>query len=171
MRIEEVKVEGGWLMLRPADIADAIKLRMSFKPGNYEFVTVKKKRSLDANAYAWVLMSKIGIKLNKAPEDVYRDEIRDIAGKTELLYCRSEAVEAFKSEWLRNHLGRYADVLSDDGDFACIQVTYGSSDYDVHQMAELIDHIIQDCHELGIEVMPEEELESLLRSWDGRKRI
>ena len=36
-----------------------VELINMLEPGEYEIVKAKKKRSLDANAYAWVLIDKI----------------------------------------------------------------------------------------------------------------
>ena len=42
---------------------------------------------------------------------------------------------------------------------------YGSSFYSVEEMAHLIDLVVQDCKELGIETIPPEELERLKNMW------
>jgi hypothetical protein len=47
-------------------------------------------------------------------------------------------------------------------------VYYGSSEYDTAQMSRLIDRIVEDCKEQGIETMPQAELDSLLTQW-GKK--
>lgn len=39
-------------------------------------VKYRQKRSLDANAYAWVLMSKIAAVLNTSKEEVYEEMLR-----------------------------------------------------------------------------------------------
>jgi hypothetical protein len=42
---------------------------------------------------------------------------------------------------------------------------YGSSTYDTAQMSRLINNIIEECRQLGIETKSEEEVQSLLRQW------
>lgn len=42
---------------------------------------------------------------------------------------------------------------------------YGSSTYDTDEMARLIDEIVNEAKELGIETMPPEELDCLIKSW------
>ena len=44
-------------------------------------------------------------------------------------------------------------------------VYYGSSTYDSKQMSVLIDRIVQDCKELGIETLPPDELLRLQEEW------
>ena len=43
---------------------------------------------------------------------------------------------------------------------------YGSSTYDKAQMGRLIDLIVQDCTSIGIEVKPQEEIDSLLQEYE-----
>ena len=45
---------------------------------------------------------------------------------------------------------------------------YGSSNYTTAQMAVFIDQIVQDCHALGIETKEQEDIDSLLDSWEAR---
>lgn len=49
----------------------------------------------------------------------------------------------------------------------CVNVTvwYGSSVYDTEQMARLIDAIVQDCRDVGIETMTPRELDALVSRW------
>ena len=71
---------------------------------NVELKKHKKKRSLDANAYMWVLVSKIQEKLNIPKEDIYRDAIKNI-GVYEVIPVKDEAVERFIEAWKHNGLG------------------------------------------------------------------
>lgn len=71
---------------------------------NVELKKYKKKRSLDANAYMWVLVSKIQEKLNISKEDIYRDAIKNI-GVYEVIPVKDEAVERFVEAWKHNGLG------------------------------------------------------------------
>ena len=59
MRIREAKWEDGWLKLKTADV-DARHFAYKFKDeGEWELKPKKDLRSLDANAYMWVLCEKI----------------------------------------------------------------------------------------------------------------
>lgn len=71
---------------------------------NVELKKYKKKRSLDANAYMWVLVSKIQEKLNIPKEDIYRNAIKNI-GVYEVIPVKDEAVERFIEAWKHNGLG------------------------------------------------------------------
>lgn len=131
-------------------------------------VAIKKfhqKRSRDANAYAWVLIDKLSQELNLPKAQVYRNAIRDIGGVSEIVCVRDVAVQRLCQGWARNGLGWQTETFPSKLD-GCTNVIlyYGSSSYDVEQMSALIDILVQECRNLGIETMPEEKLNSLIRS-------
>ena len=48
-------------------LGDARRFVYSFKPGEYEITKARKKRSLDANAYAWKLINDIALATRISP--------------------------------------------------------------------------------------------------------
>lgn len=132
-------------------------------------VTVKKhrkKRSLDANAYAWALLDKLAAHYGVAMEKVYRQEIQSIGGVSEVLCLRENAAATFCRSWERNGIGWMTDTGPSKLK-GCVNVTvwYGSSVYDTEQMSRLIDAIVQDCRDAGIETMTPRELDALVSRW------
>ena len=71
---------------------------------NIELKKYRKKRSLDSNAYAWVLLGELQNVLNIPKEEIYRDLIRNI-GSYEVIPVKNEAVERFRQAWSKNGLG------------------------------------------------------------------
>ena len=65
---------------------------------NIELKKYRKKRSLDSNAYAWVLLGELQNVLNVPKEEIYRDLIRNI-GSYEIVPVKNEAVEKFRQAW------------------------------------------------------------------------
>lgn len=133
----------------------------------------RKKRSLDANDYLWVLCTKIAEKLQDGKvmvtkEEVYRKHIEAV-GKYEPLAMAEEAVERFSEIWASKGTGWLVKVV-DSKLNGCKKVFayYGSSVYDSREMSRLIESVIEDCRALEIETMPPAELEALLREW-GQK--
>lgn len=123
----------------------------------------KKKRSLDSNAYFWILVDKLSQKMNLPKEDIYRNAIRNIGGVSEVVCVRNEAVEKLCSGWSKNGLGWQTDTMPSKIE-GCTNVVlyYGSSTYNQEQMTRLIDNIVQDCKAVGIETLSPLELERLL---------
>lgn len=147
------------------DMVDTLREydKLSLKVSRY-----KQKRSLDANAYCWVLISKIAEKTNARVEDVYRAAIKEIGGNYDVVCVQNEAVYSLCNGWARNGLGWQTDTMPSKID-GCTNVVlyYGSSTYDTAQMNRLINIILQDCEALGIETKSAEEIDSLLNSWGG----
>ena len=133
-------------------------------------VTVKKhreKRSLDANAYAWVLMDKLAEKTGIPKTEIYRHYIREIGGNSETVCVVEAAVKKLRTGWEHNGLGWQTDIQPSKIS-GCVNVIlyYGSSTYDSAQMHRLIEMIIQDCKIQGIEVMPPDKLAALMEGWE-----
>lgn len=132
-------------------------------------LTVKRfrqKRSLDANALAWVLIDKIAQRMRMSKVDVYRDHIRHIGGVSETVCVQDRAVDKLTDAWSKNGIGWQTEIFKSKIP-GCTNVTlyYGSSTYDTAQMSALIDALVHTCEALGIETMPEEELKSLMEAY------
>lgn len=133
---------------------------------NVELKKYRKKRSLDCNAYMWVLISKIQEKLNIAKEDIYRDAIKNI-GVYEVIPVKDEAVERFVEAWKRNGLGWICETTKSKLEgFTNVIAYYGSSTYNTKEMSRLVDLIVQECKELNIETMTPEQLSVLKEEWN-----
>lgn len=132
---------------------------------NIDIKKYRKKRSLDCNAYMWVLIGKIQDKLDIPKEDVYRDLIKHI-GSYEVIPIKNEAVGRFTETWQNNGLGWVTDTTkSKINGFTNVIAYYGSSVYDTKEMNRLVDLVIQECKQLGIETKSDKEIKSLLESW------
>lgn len=148
--------------------ADCRELFEELKEADIDFDIKKhrKKRSLDANAYAWVLMDKIAKKLSISKTDVYRESIRDIGGVSEIVCVQDEAVDKLRQGWERHGLGWQTDTMPSKIEGCTNVVLYcGSSMYDTKQMSALIDKIVQDAKELGIETDTPEQIERYKNEW------
>lgn len=138
------------------------------KTKKYEVKEVKKKRSLDSNAYAWVLLGKLQEKLHMPKEDIYRKIIKEI-GSYEVIPVKNEAVERFRQAWSKNGLGWITETTKSKLEgFTNVIAYYGSSSYNTSEMSRLIELIVQECKQQEIETMTPNELNSLLESWDKK---
>lgn len=173
IRFAEAKLEGGWLMLKPEreDIGLAMAFVRKMKQKLYEAVLKehRKKRSLDANAYAWVLIGKLAEAMRMPPTDVYINAIQNIGGNYEVIPIREEAVEKFKEIWTKQGLGWPCVDMgpSKITGYRNLRAYYGSSTYDTRQMSLLIEAIIQDCKALDIETLSEEKLSAMMGGWNA----
>jgi hypothetical protein len=159
-------MEGGELILSTSDPA-AARFVYGFKPGDYDIAPQRKKRSLDASAYAWVLLNELSRVLRIPVDEIYRNAVARMGGVSELVCVQTEAVEDLRRLWCKGHLGRQVETEpSKLPGCTNMRLIYGSSDYDTVQMSQFIDNVVQDCHALGIETMPPDRLKALIGEWD-----
>lgn len=171
---KEIKLEAGKLIITPerADLGKAMAVVRKHKDRLYdlEIKEHRKKRSLDANAYCWMLIHKLAEVMRIPPEEVYRQAIQEISGNNEIIPIKEEAVEQFKQAWSHNGIGWIVRDMgkSKISGYRNLMVYYGSSVYNSKQMSDLIESLVQDCKALEIDVMTERERSLLLEEWNGR---
>lgn len=141
------------------ELQDREKLTIEVKP-------FRARRSLDANAYFFVLADKLAEKMNTSKEEIYRNAIKDIGGVSETVCVKNQAVKRLCDGWSKNGLGWTTETFPSKID-GCTNVIlyYGSSTYDTAQMSRLIDNVVQDCKALGIETRTPDEIANLLSMW------
>ena len=140
-----------------------------------EIKQYRKKRSLDANAYAWQLLGKLAAALSThdvifTPEQVYREAIRDVGDNYEVIPIRDDALEHWVQVWTGHGLGWVCEVIgpSKIKGYTNTRCFYGSSVYDTAQMSRLISIIVEECKAAGVETMTPEELEKLMEVENGQ---
>ena len=128
-------------------------------------VKYKQKRSLDANAYAWVLMTKIANHpdISSSKEDVYEQMLQkygplyeDEDGYITITVKKSVDMSKVDGHW---------KFIKDNGKFASYLMIKGSSEYDTAEMSHFIDRIVEEAKELGIETATPDELERMKQEW------
>jgi len=120
----------------------------------------RNKRSLQANAYLWVICNKIGDILRHSKEEVYLDMLKKY-GQSEIVSVKSNVnVSGYFKYYETEGVGYVNDI-----EFNHYKVYKGSSEYDTREMAILIDGIVSEAKEMGIETLPHEELERMKIEW------
>lgn len=126
-------------------------------------VKYKEKRSLDANAYAWVLMTKIADVVSTSKEEVYEDMLQrygyiyeDDEGYITVTVKKSVDMSKIDGHW---------KFIKDNGKFASYMMIKGSSEYDTAEMSRFIDRIVEEAKDLGIETLTPAELERMKNEW------
>lgn len=162
--------DGQWLSIRTDRAKEIISQLMMDKKYDVSIKEHRDKRSLDANAYCWVLLDKLAEVLHVHKTELYRSYIREIGGNSETVCVLSKAVDALKRGWTKNGIGWQTEEMPSKIP-GCVNVVlyYGSSEYDTAQMSRLIDLIVQDCKAQGIETMTPFQLDALKERWgNGR---
>lgn len=124
------------------------------------------KRSLNANGYLWALCEEIAKAIHSTKEEVYRRHIQEV-GTFEIVPIKNEAVDTWIGRWGKNGMGWLAESIGDsklDG-YVNVICYYGSSSYNSKEMARLIDDVVEQAKELGIDTMTPQELSLLKTEW------
>jgi hypothetical protein len=127
----------------------------------------REKRSLDSNAYAWVLMDKIAKKTNTTKEHVYREIIKRV-GVFEILPLKDVAVDRFITNWQSKGLGWVCENLGSSPKlqgFTKIVAYYGTSTYNTKEMSRFIDEVVSEAKELNIQVETPDKIEEMKSLW------
>lgn len=139
------------------------------KKSNKPMFTVKiepknKKRSLDSNKYMWVLCEKIAVEIKGRKEEVYKQAVREV-GQFVFIDTDPDKTSYIANAWSSNGIGWFADLIGEkmvDGKIVLtLQAYMGSSTYTQPMMTRLIDYLVEEAQELGIETLTPEELERL----------
>ena len=141
------------------EMRDKDKLSIEVKP-------YRERRSLDANAYFWVLCDKLAEKLHKSKTEIYREYIKDIGGISETVCVKNSAVERLCEGWSKNGIGWQTDTFESKIE-GCTNVVlyYGSSTFSTEQMSALLDLVIQDCHDQGIVTDTPNQIAEMKARW------
>jgi len=153
------------LTLAPCDLTPLNALNAHIGKGKQLAVEVKPqriRRSLDSNAYLWVLLGKMAAALHTDKDDLYL-LVLERYGQFTHIVVHPRAVERITKEWrtVRN-LGPVV-VAGRPG--VQLQVYYGSSGYSTAEMAVLIDGVVDEAKEIGVETLPPEQLAMMKTQW------
>lgn len=127
----------------------------------FEVKEYHPKRSLNANAYAWALITKISDAVRKNKDEVYLEMLKAY-GQSELVSVRSEInVSAYFKYYEKAGTSKLGEK-----NFTHYRIYKGSSEYDTLEMSILIDGIVQEAENLGIQTLTPAELERLKSLWN-----
>lgn len=135
------------------DLHEAEKL--SIKIDRY-----REKRSLNANNYAWKIMSEIGNVLRTSKDEVYLEMLKR--------YGQSEIISVLA----HIPIGEYVKYCEEAGEstlngklFKHYKVYKGSSEFDSREMSIFIDGVVSEAKEMGIQTMTPDEIARLKSLW------
>lgn len=131
-------------------------------------VTVKKysePRTLRANAYLWILITEIGNRLHEDKDEVYFDMLK--------AYGQGGAVSVQSEYALRfERTNKYTEFLGISELNGRLWWHYrfwvGSHEYNRDEFSILLDGVIKEARQLGIEIRPQDEIEAMLEDLEAR---
>lgn len=127
-----------------------------------EIKKYRKKRSLDANGMLWACLGEIANVLRADKWEIYLQMLKRY-GKYTYICVKPAVVEAVKAQW------RECEVLGEmevNGQKAVQMLCYfGSSTYTTQEFSVLLDGVIYEMRELGLQPPPTEEMKRTLETW------
>ena len=151
------------------DITNALD-DITGKPLRLKAVQWREKRSLDSNAYMWVLTSKIAQKVGSTPEAIHRKQMNDYAP----LYM-NEGNAVWVTLKAENDVDKLRDYWrfykqSKDGRYKSYFLLMHSSDFNTKEMSDFLQKVIEEAKELGIEAATPEELERMEQLYEQSQK-
>ena len=132
------------------------KLSIEVKP-------FRQHRSLNANAYAWKLIGEIADIVRASKEEVYVKMLKR--------YGQSEIISVLA----HIPIDQYIKYCEEAGEselngklFKHYKVFKGSSEFDTREMSILIDGIVSEAKDLGIQTETPEEIAKMKSLWDQK---
>lgn len=133
----------------------------------------REKRSLDANAYYWLLVGKIRKATGDSNNRIHNmmldryGELERIQNGTLVPFCIRDDIDHL--EFPYPHLKPTQKTLA-KGDklYRWYYQIKGSSEYNTTEMSHLIDGVVSECKEMGIETLPPAELERMMAAYDKK---
>ena len=161
-----------------SDVASSVD-KIKDKPLRISVKQWRDKRSLDANAYYWVLVAKLGDKLNLSKPHLHNILLRRygqpevIDGKMIYLVLPDTDQGARKADEAETyHIKPTSEVKTGrNGErFRTYVMLRGSSTYSTEELAHLIDGLVSECKEAGIETATPEELSRMLELYEANRK-
>ena len=131
-----------------------------------------KKRSPDANAYAWKLISLIAEEVGIPPVEVYQQQILNMFTYRDVLVKDVDLTREI-SDWRSRGIGWLCEIVGPSNQhegYTWLRKYKGSSAYTSTEMSKFIDILIYECKNLGIETEPPAKIRTIKNDWIGAKR-
>lgn len=126
----------------------------------------RRHRSLDANACLWACIGDIAKVLHQDAWEVYLLMIERYGKFTHILVS-PEVVEAVRTQWRETKV--VGETTVDGNPMIQMLCYFGSSTYNSAEFASLLDGVISEMKEMGLETPPSEEMRALIAELE-RKR-
>lgn len=163
----ETSIKGQKIEFLTKDIRemDEFIARNRDKPLRVKFEVIRPHRSLDANAYLWVLCDKISDAIHVTKEETYRQAIRQVGVFHDGAFQTKDVPQIVRM-WSENGIGWFVDVF-DSKLTGCrkLRFYHGSSLYDSKQMSRLIDYVVDEAKNLGIDTATPDEIARMKAMW------
>ena len=120
----------------------------------------RQHRSLNANAYAWLLIGKIADVVRASKDEIYLKLLK--------LYGQSELISVLSHVPIGNYIKYYEEAGEsklNGKNFTHYRVYKGSSEFDSREMSIFIDGVVSEAKELGIQTETPNQIAEMKARW------
>ena len=123
----------------------------------------REARSKHANRYLWHILDLMAKKIGSDKDTMYRlmlsrygvfTDMDVVRGAIPILERHFRVVERFRDGY-------------EDGEMVTVRCYYGSSKYNTKEMSELLNGVIQDAKDIGVDTATEDEIRAMIAAWKG----
>ena len=125
----------------------------------------RQKRSLDANGLLWHCLGKIAEALRTDKWEVYLSMLKRY-GQFTYICVKPGMVDAVKAQWRECEV--VGDIKINGKDAVQMLVYFGSSTYNTKEFSVLLEGVISEMKEMGLELPTSEEMRRALELWEKR---
>lgn len=125
----------------------------------------RNKRSLDANAYSWVLQTEIANVLRESKEKIHFDMLK--------AYGQRDYISLLANVNIADYYTYYEEVgtfKQNNNTFKSYLIYKETHNYDSKEMAIFIDGVVQEARNLGIETLEDKEINELVKEMEKSGR-
>lgn len=120
----------------------------------------KEKRSTNANAYLWKLVTEIGNTMRLSKEEVYENMLKSYGQSIMIPLPKGNNPSGY-SKYYEYECSR--QLNGKDADW--YKIYKGSSEYNTKEMSILLEGVVQEAKNLGIKTKDDIELEKMIDKW------
>lgn len=124
----------------------------------------RNRKSRNANSYLWKLLQLMAEATKSDRETIYLEMLKRYSRAFTFLIVKESALERTMQEF-RTCID-LGEVKVNGQEGHQLQVFFGSSTFDSKEMSVLIDGVVSEAKELGIETLPPYEIERLKKEWN-----
>ena len=131
----------------------------------FEIQEHKEKRSLNANALLWKCLGEMATSLRTDKWDVYLEMLKRY-GTFTYICVKPKAVEAVKRQWREVEEIGHIDINGQDSvQMLCY---YGSSTMNTKEFSTLLDGVISEMKEMGLDTPEQKDLDRAIEQWSKK---
>ena len=156
-----------WIISFEVEDAPEVFDKTKDKLLNIDIKQFREGRSKDANALLWACIGEIAVALRTDKWSVYLLMLKRY-GQYTYICVPPQTVDMVKRQW--REVEEIGDIKINGRDAIQLLCYYGSSTYDTKQFSALLDGVISEMQEIGLEPPTSEEMRRCLEEWERKSQ-